>query len=141
MRDPRRLRVAISALRISLSRIHLVFSKASLRSSNSAPAQLKKTLQKAYCSRAESDATSIQAAIASYFSEPNNTHIGTTSLNASADRPSLNPSNTFTLEDSIPAGSAYKVVVSDGSGRCPRSTTAKQYVTYFGTSAESGWRP
>jgi prepilin-type N-terminal cleavage/methylation domain-containing protein len=96
---------------------------------------------KAFCSRAESDATSIQAAIASYFSEPRNTHVGTATLNASADRPALNPSNTFTITDSTPADVAYKIVVQDGSGRCPRSVTAKQYVTYFGTSAASSWRP
>ena len=96
---------------------------------------------KAFCSRAESDATSIQAAIASYFSEPNNTAVSTATLQASADRPALNPSNNFTIAASVPANSAYKITVNDGSLRCPRSNTAHIYVTYFGTSAQPGWRP
>jgi hypothetical protein len=31
--------------------------------------------------------------------------------------------------------------VTDGSQRCPRSSSAHVYVTYFGTSAAGGWRP
>ena len=96
---------------------------------------------KAFCSRAESDATSVQAAISSYFSEPNNVTVTDDSLNASNDRPALNPSNQFTISDSTPAGAAYKIEVNDGSTRCPRSQSAHIYVTYFGTSAAPGWRP
>jgi prepilin-type N-terminal cleavage/methylation domain-containing protein len=96
---------------------------------------------KAFCSRAESDATGVQAAISSYFSEPNNVTITTATLKASSDAPALNPSNDFTISNSVPANSAYKVAVLDGSGRCPRSQTAHVYVTYFGTSAAAGWRP
>jgi type IV pilus assembly protein PilA len=96
---------------------------------------------KAFCSRTESDATSIQAAISSYFSEPNNTTVTDTNLIASADRPALNPSNTFSITTSTPANSAYKIIVTDGSQRCPRGNgTTKIYVTYFGTSAPGGWR-
>jgi prepilin-type N-terminal cleavage/methylation domain-containing protein len=94
---------------------------------------------KAFCSRAESDATAIQAAISSYFSEPNNTTITDTALNASNDRPALNPSNTYAIVASTPAA-AYKIEVTDGSQRCPRSSSAHVYVTYFGTSAAGGWR-
>ena len=94
---------------------------------------------KAFCSRAESDATAIQAAISSYFSEPNNTTVSDTNLNASNDRPSLNPSNTYSIAASTPT-SAYKIEVSDGSLRCPRSSSSHIYVTYFGTSAAGGWR-
>jgi prepilin-type N-terminal cleavage/methylation domain-containing protein len=96
---------------------------------------------KAFCSRAESDATAIQAAISSYFSEPNNVSISKTSLDASNDRPALNPNNTYALEDSTPTGAAYKITVNDGSTRCPRSVTNHKYVTYFGTSAAPGWQP
>ncbi len=96
---------------------------------------------KAYCSRAESDATAIQAAIASYFSEPGNITVSKTGLDGSADRPTLNPGNTYQIATSSPANSAYKITVWDSSGKCPRtSQTAKYYVTYFGTSAASGWR-
>ncbi len=58
---------------------------------------------KAFCSRAESDATAIQSAISSYFSEPNNTTITDTALNASNDRPALNPSNTYSIVASTPS--------------------------------------
>jgi prepilin-type N-terminal cleavage/methylation domain-containing protein len=96
---------------------------------------------KAFCSRAESDATAVQAAISSYFSEPNNVSITTATLKASSDAPALNPSNDFTITNSVPAGTAYHIAVNDGSTRCPRSQTAHIYVTYFGTSAAPGWRP
>lgn len=95
---------------------------------------------KAYCSRAESDATAIQAAIASYFSEPNNITVSKTSLDASNDRPALNPNNTYALS-TVGGDPVYKIEVTDGSQRCPRSSTSHVYVTYFGTSAASGWRP
>jgi len=96
---------------------------------------------KAFCSRAESDASAVQAAISSYFSEPNNVTVSTATLVASADRPALNPSNNFTIATTTPSNSAYKITVNDGSLRCPRSNTAHIYVTYFGTSAAPGWRP
>ena len=96
---------------------------------------------KAFCSRAESDATAIQAAISSYFSEPNNVSVSTANLKASSDTPALNPSNDFTIAASTPSNSAYVIRVNDGSLRCPRSNTAHIYVTYFGTSAQGGWRP
>ena len=94
---------------------------------------------KAFCSRAESDGSAVQAAISSYFSEPNNVTVSTGTLNSSADKPALNPSNTFTI--STVASNAYRIAVADGSNRCPRSTSAHIYVTYFGTSDPSGWRP
>jgi type IV pilus assembly protein PilA len=96
---------------------------------------------KAFCSRAEFDATAIQAAISSYFSEPSNTTVTDTALNASNDRPSLNPSNTFTIATVAPTNSAYEITVSDGSQRCPRSTSSHIYVAYFRNSAAPGWRP
>jgi type II secretory pathway pseudopilin PulG len=96
---------------------------------------------KAYCAKAESDAQNIQAAIASYFSEPENVTVSKTSLDASSDRPVLNPNNTYVLANSTPADSAWKITVTDGSEKCPRDTTApKNYVTYFGTSAAGGWQ-
>jgi type IV pilus assembly protein PilA len=96
---------------------------------------------KAFCSRAESDGTAIQAAISSYFSEPNNVTISQNSLDASNDRPALNPTNSYVLANSTPANSAYVIRVTDGSGRCPRSAASHVYVTYFGTSAAPGWQP
>jgi type IV pilus assembly protein PilA len=96
---------------------------------------------KAYCSKAETDAQNVQAAIASYFSEPNNVHVTKATLDATPDKPTLNPGNTYAIADSVPAGTAYQITVTDGSQRCPRSMTSHQYVTYFGTSASGGWNP
>jgi prepilin-type N-terminal cleavage/methylation domain-containing protein len=96
---------------------------------------------KAFCSRAESDAQAVQAAISSYFSEPNNVSVTTATLTSSNDRPALNPSNSFTISTVAPTPVAYKITVNDGSQRCPRSATNHIYVTYFGTSAQSAWRP
>jgi prepilin-type N-terminal cleavage/methylation domain-containing protein len=98
---------------------------------------------KAFCSRAESDATAVQAAMSSYFSEPNNVSVSSATLIASSDRPALNPSNGFTISTVAPTTSAYKIVVNDGSQRCPRSSSAGGwiYATYFGTSARPSWRP
>jgi type II secretory pathway pseudopilin PulG len=96
---------------------------------------------KAFCSRAESDGSAVQAAIASYFSEPNNVTVSGATLLASADRPALNPSNGFTITTVLPANAAYKIAVNDGSLRCPRSTATHIYVTYFGTNAPSAWQP
>jgi type IV pilus assembly protein PilA len=92
---------------------------------------------KAFCSRAESDGTAIQAAISSYFSEPNNVTVSTGTLNASNDRPALNPSNSYAIA-ALPTNSAYSITVTDGSSRCPRGTQ-HTYVTYFGTSEAGGW--
>jgi prepilin-type N-terminal cleavage/methylation domain-containing protein len=97
---------------------------------------------KAYCARVESDAQNIQAAIASYFSEPKNVTVSKTNLDLSADRPVLNESNTYAIADSTPTGTAWLITVVDGKVKCPRASTAtaKTYATYFGTSAIGGWR-
>jgi prepilin-type N-terminal cleavage/methylation domain-containing protein len=96
---------------------------------------------KAFCSRAETDANTVEAAISSYFSEPNNVSItNIDSLRNANELGSLNDDNDATLSE-VTAGVVYKVVVTDGSERCPRSDTAHEYVSYFGTSTLGGWRP
>jgi type IV pilus assembly protein PilA len=95
---------------------------------------------KAYCARGESDAQNIQAAIASYFSEPKNVSVSKANLDLSSDRPVLNESNTYAIENSTPAGTAWKISVTDGKDKCPRATASPRiYATYFGTSALGGW--
>jgi type IV pilus assembly protein PilA len=96
---------------------------------------------KAYCSRAETDAQNVQAAIASYFSEANNIHVSKATLDASFDKPTLNPGNVYTIADGEPVGVAYIITVTDGSQRCPRSLNSHVYRTYFGTAAQGGWNP
>ena len=94
---------------------------------------------KAFCSKAESDAQSTQAAMSSYFSEPNNISLSDTTMQAAANRPVMNPSNTFTVTAVVATANSYKIEVLDGSARCPRGTN-HIYSTYFGTSAAGGWR-
>jgi type IV pilus assembly protein PilA len=68
---------------------------------------------KAFCSRAESDANSIAAAIADYFSIPNHTALpvlGTDIIVALSGLNSANLSGPVT---------AMVIEVTDGSGRCP----------------------
>ena len=80
---------------------------------------------KAYCSYAETDAGSIAAAIADYFSEPENTTLGGivgTSRNdwsgTSMNLGQLSGSNTGTVSGSV---DSITITVSDATGRCPRS--------------------
>ena len=67
---------------------------------------------KAYCSRAESDANSITAAIADYFSIP--AHDSTPSLDDI--NITLSGNNSATVVGPI---DAIVVTVTDGSGNCP----------------------
>jgi len=95
---------------------------------------------KAFCSKAESDASSVQAAMSSYFSEPNNITISDGTLKASAERPALNPGNAFAISViGAATDNIYKIDITDGSQRCPRGAT-HIYASYFGTSEAGGWR-
>jgi len=68
---------------------------------------------KAFCSAAETDASSVAAGIADYFSIPSHTAIATTDIGYS---PSGN--NTFTITAADPSDS-ITITVTDASGRCP----------------------
>jgi len=94
---------------------------------------------KAFCSKAESDAQSTQAAMSSYFSEPNNISLSDATMQLAANRPVMNPSNTFTITPVVATANSYKISVYDGTTRCPRGAN-KIYSTYFGTSEAGGWR-
>jgi prepilin-type N-terminal cleavage/methylation domain-containing protein len=80
---------------------------------------------KAYCSRAETDSSSVLAAVASYFSEPTNTQIPgiamlrlteSLSLNNASPEPVLAP----VAGTGLGHGETVWVSVNDNSGRCPR---------------------
>jgi prepilin-type N-terminal cleavage/methylation domain-containing protein len=90
---------------------------------------------KAYCARAETDANTIEAAISSYFSEPDHTDVDYDGLQSAGELGALNENNTATL-GTVETGVSYVITVTDGSGRCPRGST---YTSYFGTSALGGW--
>ena len=70
---------------------------------------------KAFCSAAESDAKSIAATIADYFSIPAHTAISTADV---ADSYSASGTNTFTIGANDPS-TVITITVTDGSGRCP----------------------
>src|SRR5210317_646635 len=77
---------------------------------------------KAFCSRAEADGQNVLAALASYFSEPNNTTMPTVAQLMTAEQLTLNEDNVATLNNVGTGGAdVYQVQVTDGSGRCPRS--------------------
>jgi prepilin-type N-terminal cleavage/methylation domain-containing protein len=94
---------------------------------------------KAYCSKAETDAQNIVAALSSYFADPNHTQIPTMpQLTKLEDLILNNPANT-TLSAS---GMGAIIAVDDNSRRCPRSSGGTlKYWTYFGTKEGTtpGW--
>ena len=93
---------------------------------------------KAFCSRAEADGQNVLAALASYFSEPNNTQMPTVAELMTAEDLTLNAGNQATLSE--PSNGVYQVEVTDGSGRCPRSNGGTlEYNAFMGTQTIGGW--
>ena len=70
---------------------------------------------KAFCSAAESDAKSIAATIADYFSIPAHTAIDTDDV---SDSYTASGTNSFVIAAGDPSV-AITITVTDGSGRCP----------------------
>ncbi len=99
---------------------------------------------KAYCSKAETDAQNVLAALASYFSEPDNTSInGGVPRLKNQEELVLNGDNTGTLVEMTAGSGQFEVQIKDGSGRCPRAnhdTTEEFYHTYMGTSVKAEWK-
>jgi prepilin-type N-terminal cleavage/methylation domain-containing protein len=94
---------------------------------------------KAYCSKAETDAQNIVAALASYFADPNRTQIPTLPQLTKLEDLILNNPTGTTLTGS---GQGAVVAVNDNSRRCPRSNGGTlMYWTYFGTKEGTtpGW--
>jgi len=90
---------------------------------------------KGYCSAAENDAKSIAAAVADYFSDPNNQTISSTSLTAGTDY-NLSYGNTATLSQA--ADDVVTITVTDESTRCPAGS---DYVAYVGGDEPNAWTP
>jgi type IV pilus assembly protein PilA len=92
---------------------------------------------KAFCSKAETDAQSVIASLSSYFSEPNHTSMPSIAELQSTSSLTLNNNNVATLTTSGTGNSAiFTITVTDGSGRCPRGGL---YTTYMGTSTVGAW--
>jgi prepilin-type N-terminal cleavage/methylation domain-containing protein len=92
---------------------------------------------KAFCSKAETDAQSVIAALSSYFSDPQHTATPDIAELKAKESLTLNNGNGATIGTSG-SGSAivWTIAVTDGSGRCPRGGT---YTTYMGTSTSGSW--
>jgi prepilin-type N-terminal cleavage/methylation domain-containing protein len=92
---------------------------------------------KAYCSRAETDAKNVMAALSAYFSEPGRTQLPAITELQSAENLSLNnPSVVFTAGSNL--DTEVWVQVTDDSGRCPRGDW---YTTSMGGEAVGYWGP
>ena len=72
---------------------------------------------KSFCSRAESDAGSIAAAVADYFAIPAHVDLPTMAQLNNGNGVTLSGNNTGTLGGD--PGSTITITVTDGSGRCP----------------------
>ena len=84
---------------------------------------------KGQCSRTEADARSVSTAIANWYSDPSHTAlVKTDDLNLT-----LSGKNTIAIEGTI---DAVKVIVTDGSGRCPNGI---KYVLTIPLDAGDGW--
>jgi len=96
---------------------------------------------KAFCSRAEADGQNVLAALASYFSEPNNTTMPSVADLMRAEQLTLNENNVATLTlDDTGTNDVYQVQVTDGSHRCPRSDNdTLVYTAFMGTQTIGGW--
>ena len=84
---------------------------------------------KSFCSRAESDANSISAAIADYFAIPTNIDMP---VLGSAINVALSGNNTGTIGGTP---DAIVVTVTDGSGRCPENYRTAMAAT----ATRDGW--
>ncbi len=104
---------------------------------------------KAYCSKAETDAQNVLAALASYFSEPDNTSItdgtiGTAHPLVSQEDLVFNGQNVGSIREVGGTGTGvFEIQVQDGSDRCPRAdhtNTERMFFTYMGTSTQAQWQ-
>ncbi len=116
---------------------------------------------KAYCSRAESDAANVLAGIACYFAEPENRRVPDWS-NLVADpicnvelnkygeeEDEKNLATIYYRSGSGWAGAGTRVIaddlaiavqVTDGSSLCPRADGDKLYTVYLGTEVMGTWQ-
>jgi type IV pilus assembly protein PilA len=84
---------------------------------------------KSFCSRAESDANSIAAAIADYFAIPTHTALPVLGTDVVV---SLSGTNTGTIGGTV---TNITISVTDGSGRCPQ----KYRDAMAQTGTKDGW--
>jgi prepilin-type N-terminal cleavage/methylation domain-containing protein len=98
---------------------------------------------KAFCSQAEVDAHNVLAALASYFSEAENTSVVNIDRLISQEELVFNNNNVGSVTELVAGRGMFEVRLQDGSNRCPRADhggTEKYYFTYMGTNATPGWK-
>jgi prepilin-type N-terminal cleavage/methylation domain-containing protein len=93
---------------------------------------------KAYCSKAETDAQSVLAAIASYFAAPDRTRMPAITGAGSLETAEMLKLNNTTVTTTPAASSAVanasiRIQVKDESTRCPYGTNKIYSVTMGGT--------
>ena len=92
---------------------------------------------KAYCSRAETDAQNVLAALSGYFSNPYHESFPTIDELKSSENLLLN-NNSETAYSST--GLDWAVIsVGDDYNKCPYDQENQKYYVYFGTTGTSGW--
>ena len=93
---------------------------------------------KAYCSKAETDAQNVIAALASYYADPDHAAIPTIADLQSLEALILNNPNDTTYSTTGPDWAA--IVSGDDLDKCPYDKAGEKYYVYFGTPGSSGWR-
>jgi type IV pilus assembly protein PilA len=88
---------------------------------------------KSFCSRAESDANTIAAALADYFAIPTRTALPTLGTAAGNLNVTLSGANTAALGGTI---DAISITVTDASGRCPQKYRDAMPYT---ANSKDGW--
>ena len=92
---------------------------------------------KAYCSKAETDAQNIIAALASYFADPDHADIPSIAELKTYEELVLNNNSEATYSAT---GADWTVVaVGDDNDKCPHDKDDEVYYVYFGTTGTSGW--
>lgn len=74
--------------------------------------------EKAYCSAMDIDIEVVIGAIADYFSDPTHITVSTNAINVT-----LGNNNTFSITPMTL--NRYKIILTDGTGRCPRGSTTR----------------
>jgi Tfp pilus assembly protein PilE len=89
---------------------------------------------KGYCSAVQSDAKSVAAAVADYFSDPNVKAVNSTT---NLDDYTLSYDNTITTI-STDGSNVVTITIDDGTDRCPEGS---RYTIFIGGDKEAYWAP
>ena len=92
---------------------------------------------KAYCSKAETDAQNVIAALASYYADPDHASIPTIGDLKTYEELVLNNNSETTYSQTGPDWAV--VEAGDDNDKCPYDKDGEKYYVYFGTTGTSGW--